>query len=125
MHGGSRWGMRRSAAASTRTTEAAWNEAEGTMGEPCLFAELGDAEGHPDGAQVDAAGRYWSAGVSAGAINILAPSGERQRRIALPCRAPTMCAFGDAHDLWVTSLVRPGWDPTEHYGTLLRLQIER
>ncbi len=105
--------------------QAAWNEAEGTMGEPRPFADLGEAEGRPDGAQVDGAGRYWSAGVSAGAINILAASGERQDRIALPCRAPTMCAFGEAEDLWVTSLVRPGWEPTEHDGALLRLQVSR
>ncbi|MES2613737.1 MAG: SMP-30/gluconolactonase/LRE family protein [Pseudomonadota bacterium] len=105
--------------------QAAWNEAEGTMGEPRPFADLGEAEGRPDGAQVDGAGRYWSAGVSAGAINILAASGERQDRIALPCRAPTMCAFGPAGDLWVTSLVRPGWEPTAHDGALLRLQVSR
>lgn len=102
--------------------QAAWNEAEGTMGEPRPFADLGEAEGRPDGAQVDAAGCYWSAGVSAGVLNILSPLGERQRRIALPCRAPTMCAFGEASDLWVTSLVRPGWEPTAHDGALLRLQ---
>lgn len=104
---------------------AAWNEIDGTMGEPRPFADLGEAEGRPDGAQVDPAGRYWSAGVSAGAINILSPSGARQGTIALPCRAPTMCAFGKAHDLWVTSLVRPGWARTEHDGALLRLQRPR
>lgn len=105
--------------------QAAWNEAEGTMGAPRPFADLGEADGRPDGAQVDATGRYWSAGVSAGALNILAPDGTQHRRIALPCRAPTMCAFGAAKDLWVTSLVRPGWEPTAHDGALLRLQIPR
>lgn len=105
--------------------QAAWNEAEGTMGEPRPFADLGEAEGRPDGAQVDGAGRYWSAGVSAGALNILAPDGEQHRRVTLPCRAPTMCAFGAADDLWVTSLVRPGWEPTAHDGALLRLQTSR
>ena len=92
------------------------------MGMPRPFAALGEADGRPDGAQVDAAGHYWSAGVSAGVLNVLAPNGERRRRMALPCRAPTMCAFGAADDLWVTSLVRPGWEPTAHDGALLRLR---
>lgn len=105
--------------------QADWNEAEGTMGAPRSFAALGEAEGRPDGAQVDGAGRYWSAGVSAGALNVLAPNGTRQGRIALPCRAPTMCAFGAAGDLWVTSLVRPGWEPTALDGALFRLQVRR
>lgn len=105
--------------------QADWNEAEGTMGEPRPFAALGEAEGRPDGAQVDGTGRYWSAGVSAGVLNILAPDGTRQGRIALPCRAPTMCAFGTGNDLWVTSLVRPGWEPTALDGALFRLQVRR
>jgi sugar lactone lactonase YvrE len=97
--------------AQGRVMRADWNEAEGTMGEPVLWCGLGEAQGRPDGAAIDASGHYWSAGVSAGCLNEVGADGKLLRTIALPCRAPTMPAFGGdgAEMLYVTSLVRDAW----------------
>lgn len=94
-----------------RIFEADWDEAEGLMGAPRLFADCPDAAGRPDGAVVDAQGHYLSAGVSAGCLNRFAPDGRLLHKLALPCRAPTMPCFGGAsgQDLFITSLVRPDW----------------
>ena len=90
---------------------ASWDEATGDMGSPRQLATLDEARGRPDGACVTADGDYWSAGVSAGVLNRFDARGERVGSIALPCRAPTMCAFGGARaqTMFVTSLVRPQW----------------
>ncbi len=106
---------------------APWVEASGTLGEPRPFARSDEAAGRPDGALVDAQGRYLSAGVSAGCLNRFAASGEHLQRIPLPCRAPTMPCFGgpDGQDLFITSLVRHGGpSPAEgpEDGQLYRLQ---
>ena len=94
-----------------RVMRAEWDESSGDMGEPELWSVLDEASGRPDGAVVDAAGHYWSAGVSAGCLNEVAVDGQCVRTLALPCRAPTMAAFGGpaACTLYVTSLVRENW----------------
>lgn len=106
-----------------RVWQAPWDEAAGTLGRPRLWCSLDEAAGRPDGAAVDVAGHYWSAGVSAGCVNRFAADGTLLERIALPCRAPTMPCFGGTtlSDLYVTSLVRPGWTllPQELDGALL------
>lgn len=91
--------------------KASWDEAEGRMGTPSIIALLGEEAGRPDGAVVDAEGCYWSAGVSAGVLNKLDAGGHLRARLHLPCRAPTMAAYGGAggEQLFVTSLVRPHW----------------
>jgi sugar lactone lactonase YvrE len=104
---------------------ASWDEVNGTIGPVETFARLDEAQGRPDGGTVDSADRYWSAGVSAGCINVLSAQGALVEKIALPCRAPTMCTFGGSGgaDLYVTSLIRPQWNaPGEHDGALLRIQ---
>lgn len=90
---------------------APWNEAEGEMGTPVLMRAFAQGEGRPDGGVVDLNDRYWSAGVSAGRINCLDADGTIFDSFELPCRAPTMCAFGgnDMGTMFVTSLVRPQW----------------
>lgn len=90
---------------------ANWDEASGSMGKPVRIAAFTDEQGRPDGACTDAEGHYWSAGVSAGVLNRLDADGALLESLALPCRAPTMCAFGggDAQTMFVTSLVRPQW----------------
>jgi len=90
---------------------AAWNEATGTMGTPAPWCTSGEADGRPDGAAVDAAGHYWSAGVSAGCLNRFGADGRLLQKLPLPCRAPTMPCFGgaDQRTLFVTSLQRPHW----------------
>lgn len=91
--------------------KAAWDEQRGCMDEPSTWCVLDEAEGRPDGATVDVVGRYWSAGVSAGCLNVLDHSGALHRKLSVPCRAPTMPAFGGARSdvLFVTSLVRTDW----------------
>ncbi len=65
-----------------------------------------DDEGRPDGAAMDSEGYYWSAGVSAGCLNRIAPDGTIERKVTLPLAAPTMPCFGgdDLKTLFVTSL---------------------
>ena len=107
---------------------ASWDDARGAMGHATVFATLDEAAGRPDGGTVDFNHHYWSAGVSAGCINVLDTSAQIVEKIALPCRAPTMCAFGGPRGdvLYVTSLVRPQWQvPGKHDGALLAIQLGR
>ena len=60
----------------------------------------------------DQDGFYWSAGISAGALNRWSPDGRLDRSIPLPCSNPTAPCFGgpDMKTIYVTSLrhgVRP------------------
>jgi sugar lactone lactonase YvrE len=101
---------------------APWDEQTGVMGTSRLFLALDEAAGRPDGAAVDDEDCYWSAGVSAGVLHRISPTGDILSRIQLPCRAPTMCAFGgaDSATVFVTSLIRPTWvDPGPMEGALL------
>lgn len=83
-----------------------FDPAGGTLGPGRILATLGEADGLPDGAAVDVQGFYWSAGVTAGRLNRLAPDGRIAAVIDLPAPAPTMVCFGGpALDrLYVTSL---------------------
>jgi len=62
-------------------------------------------EGRPDGAACDAHGNYWSAGVSAGCLNVYAPDGMLVGKHTVPVPAPTMVCFAPG-GLFVTSLRR-------------------
>jgi sugar lactone lactonase YvrE len=97
--------------AAGRVWQAPWDEDQASMGPPALMCTPDEAAGRPDGAAVDGQGHYWSAGVSAGSLNRFAPDGSLLHRLPLPCRAPTMPCFGGdgLSDIYVTSLVRPGW----------------
>lgn len=90
---------------------APWDEGTGAMGLPLPFCASNEADGRPDGAAVDENGCYWSAGVSAACLNRFSPHGKLLDRLKLPVRAPTMPCFGGTglSDLYLTSLVRPGW----------------
>lgn len=61
--------------------------------------------GRPDGAAVDARGRYWSAQFEGGRVLCLAADGAEVASIAVPALRTTMCAFGgvDLRTLYVTS----------------------
>ena len=105
---------------------APWDDARGEMGDAAVFATLDEAAGRPDGGAVDLNDQYWSAGVSAGCINVLSASGQIVEKIALPCQAPTMCAFGGQRGdvLYVTSLIRPQWQAAGvHDGALLAIPL--
>ncbi|MDB5928726.1 MAG: Gluconolactonase family protein [Polaromonas sp.] len=103
---------------------APWDENAGRMGEAAVFTRSGDAAGRPDGALVDLAGHYLSAGVSTGCLNKFSPAGKLLEKQALPLRAPTMPCLGGAgrSRLFITSLVRPTWTaPGEFDGALIEL----
>lgn len=93
-----------------QVTAYAFDPASGGMGPGRTLAVLSEAAGLPDGAAVDVDGFYWSAGVSAGCLNRIAPDGRIVEVIGLPAPAPTMpCFGGPALDrLYVTSLARDG-----------------
>lgn len=72
------------------------------------WLQLSPEEGLPDGATVDAAGRYWQARNGAGKIVQHAPDGRVLRELALPTANVTSLAFGgpDLDVLLVTSMDR-------------------
>jgi sugar lactone lactonase YvrE len=90
-----------------------------------LLRRFEEEDGRPDGAAMDAEGYYWSAGVSAGCLNRIAPDGEIVEKLLLPVPAPTMPCFGGEglRTLYVTSLAtdRTG---TPIAGTLLRVEVD-
>lgn len=87
-----------------------YDPATGALANRRLVCELSEAQGRPDGAAMDQAGFYWSAGVSAGRLNRIAPNGEIAQCLATPCAAPTMPCFGgpDLKTLFLTSLAKDG-----------------
>jgi len=86
---------------------------------------MSDEDGRPDGAACDAEGFYWSAGVSAGVLNRIAPDGTIVKRIPVPVAAPTMPCFGgpDLKTLYVTSLTSDRLGPKEG-GTLISFRVD-
>jgi sugar lactone lactonase YvrE len=84
--------------------------ATGAMRNRRRFADFTEASGRPDGAACDLDGRYWSAGVSAARLNVLATNGTIERVIPTPVSAPSMPAFcgPNLDKLVVTSLIPQG-----------------
>lgn len=83
-----------------------FDKANGTFDEGVLVAQMQEETGRPDGGCLDSAGRYWSAGVSAGVLNVFAEDGSKQTEILqMPIPHPTMPCFGgpDFDMLFVTS----------------------
>ena len=64
------------------------------------------APGRPDGAIVDADGRYWNARVWGSAVACITPDGRLDRLIELPATGPTCVALttGPGADLFITTL---------------------
>lgn len=86
----------------------AFDPATGAMGRMQTLARPDPETGRPDGAAMDVEGRYWSAGVSAGFLNLWEGVAEPVRRVPVPAPAPTMpCFCGDGLGmLAVTSIAR-------------------
>lgn len=78
----------------------------GAISERTRIATLDEATGRPDGGACDAAGAYWSAGVSAGRLNRFTADGDLLEFYPVPVPAPTMPCFGgrDFRTIFVTSL---------------------
>lgn len=85
----------------------AFDASTGAISDPRTIATFADVDGWPDGAAVDEEGHYWSAGVTAGCLNRIAPTGA-VATFAVPAPAPTMPCFGgpDGRTLFVTSLAK-------------------
>lgn len=90
-----------------------------------IIASLTEEIGRPDGAATDEAGRYWSAGVSAGCLNCFSPEGVLLRRVAVPVKRPTMPCFGgaDMRTLYFTSIRRPE-DASDSCGDVFSMRVE-
>ncbi len=71
-----------------------------------IVANIGEADGRPDGGAADAEGCYWSAGISAQRLNRYDADGRLIAHYPVPLAAPTMPCFGgaDMKTLFVTSL---------------------
>ncbi|KJF69720.1 SMP-30/gluconolactonase/LRE family protein [Rhizobium nepotum] len=83
-----------------------FDKTNGVFDEGVLVAQMEEETGRPDGGCLDSSGRYWSAGVSAGVLNIFSQDGSRQiGTIKMPVPHPTMPCFGgpDFGSLFVTS----------------------
>lgn len=71
-----------------------YDPAHGTIGQKRSFARVDEHAGRPDGATVDQAGYLWSAGWDGWCVTRYAPDGRVDRRLPVPVRWPTSCAFG-------------------------------
>jgi sugar lactone lactonase YvrE len=70
------------------------------------WVDMRSLPGRPDGAAVDAEGRYWICGNDAGVVHCFTPEGALLRSVAVPVSKPAMCAFGgpELDMLFVTSI---------------------
>jgi L-arabinonolactonase len=87
--------------------------ADGSIGNPRVFARLDPQEGFADGSCIDAEGGLWNAQWEGRCLVRYAPNGSVSARIALPVSRPTCPAFGGPalDTLYVTS-ARGGLDRT-------------
>lgn len=89
----------------TQTVHAiAWPIAPGAMADLSFFAQTTD-HGFPDGSCIDADGYLWNARYAGGCLLRYAPDGSLYRRLELPARNITACAFGgpDHATLYITT----------------------
>jgi sugar lactone lactonase YvrE len=109
---------------SRQTWIRAWDfdPRTGAMTNGRELRRMANENGRPDGAAVDARGRYWSAGVSAGCLNVIAADGSLLRKLAMPCLAPTMPCFAPGGRLYVTSLTAER-DGRQDAGSLYELEV--
>lgn len=83
-----------------------FNTRTGALSDRRRFFTCTAHSGRPDGATVDAEGCYWFAGLDAGRLNRVSPSGRLLYSLALPFKLPSMPCFGgaDLSTLFLTSL---------------------
>jgi sugar lactone lactonase YvrE len=101
------------------------NQSTGALSNRRRIATPDEAFGRPDGGATDEAGRYWSAGVSAGCLNCFSEDGVLLQRIPVPVKRPTMPCFGgeDMRTLYFTSIRRPD-DASDGCGDVFSMQVD-
>lgn len=101
--------------------------ADGRIGAPRVFAQLGANEGFADGSCIDAEGGLWNAQWEGRCVVRYDRAGQESVRIALPVSRPTCPAFGGpALDLLYVTSARGGLDKERlrqepHAGAVLAL----
>lgn len=102
-----------------------YDAASGALSRQRLIRTFQEEDGRPDGAAMDIEGFYWSAGVSAGVLNRIAPDGRIVQKIPLPVLAPSMPCFGgpDMKTLYVTSLNAERGGVSQQ-GALISLRVD-
>lgn len=78
----------------TRTIWAIDYHADGALGTPRVFVQLGDGEGFPDGSCIDAEGGLWNAQWEGRCVVRYGSDGRETDRIAVPVSRPTCPALG-------------------------------
>lgn len=75
-----------------------------------VFISTEQLAGMPDGATVDAEGRYWLAGVLGWHVYVFTPEGQLERTIEMPVKMPSRPMFGgaDLDELYVTTIAGNG-----------------
>ncbi|RFU12792.1 SMP-30/gluconolactonase/LRE family protein [Rhodobacteraceae bacterium W635] len=75
------------------------------LGEPQVYLDHGADGPNPDGAVVDAAGRFWCAEWGSSRVRCYGPDGAVLQEVALPVSQPSCPAFGgpDLRDLYITT----------------------
>ncbi|WP_046861541.1 SMP-30/gluconolactonase/LRE family protein [Microvirga massiliensis] len=99
----------------------AFEPASGRMSDRTRIASgIAQETGRPDGAACDSRGRYWSAGVTAGRLNVWSRDGAVEESYPTPVPAPTMPCFcgDDLLTLVVTSLRRDDCEASSHSGSV-------
>jgi sugar lactone lactonase YvrE len=99
----------------------AFDPATGRMSDRTRIASgIEEETGRPDGAACDSRGRYWSAGVTAGRLNVWSRDGVVEESHPTPVPSPTMPCFcgDDLRTLVFTSLRPAGTDASSHSGSV-------
>lgn len=107
--------------------KAGYDPETGLPGERCVFVELSESQGRPDGAAVDAEGCYWVAAVWGRQLLRYTPRGDLDLVVRLPVERPTKLAFGgpDHRTIYVTSASIHLTDPENQpfAGRLIALDV--
>lgn len=86
--------------------QANYDAASGHLGEKSIFTQIGEADGRPDGATVDADGCYWVAAVWGWQLLRYTPSSDLDLVVRLPVQRPSKLAFGgpDLKTIFITTI---------------------
>jgi sugar lactone lactonase YvrE len=103
---------------------------DGTLGEPRLFAKLGEKEGFPDGPTVDSEGCVWISLYWGWAARRYSPAGDLLETVEFPVSNITKIAFGgdDLRTVYATTArqgIRPdGFEKQPDAGALFAFEVD-